>query len=375
MAKFGMLPNSVVTAQVGEGKKRRQMALDKQQRERQEQEKIEQERRAAEQKGSNYRPKFLQSRRERVVIDMGIKEEQPYVELDDDIDDIDDEQAERDAAIAKSKAEAEEAERLRKLKEEQEAADIAEKLRREAELEEERRKAAEAANRKKNDEKARTPSPQPVVEIVLPGQDEASTPTREPTPPPPPKQEHKTKAVSKQVPPKERKEVKQQPPAKPAPPRPKKEEPLILPPVETTHTTIVKIDPIIPPKPQTPPARPKTPVNLPPANSTPIASYHSVYQDSFSDDILDDDGTDSEEEFHLEDVTATDETTKKENAIHAWNLFDHAMKTTVTGGSAEDLFRSIPKIRGAVSRDEIRPEFNRVLNNFWFPGLNVGPYV
>ncbi|KAJ3414229.1 hypothetical protein HDV05_006846 [Chytridiales sp. JEL 0842] len=356
IAKLGMLPNSVVSAEVGEEKKRRQTLLDRQQRERRELEKAEEDRKEAQKLAPNGRPKFLMSRREKppVVEDdetldmVGIKEDIAYVELQDDIDDIDDEQAERDAALAKEKAAAEEAERQRKLREKEEAAKLAEKQRLEAEEEERRRKEAEEAERfSKESSHAIKDESTP----TLP----PATPPRDPTPPPPPKADTKPKKI--------RKESKT-----PAPkPKPKKEEPVVLPPVE--KVTVIKINPIIPPRVPTPPSRPKTPIQLPPATPPPVP----VVQPSLEPAAEDDTDEDSETDFKLVDVihTENDATAKKQEAIQAWNLFGEAFKQASNEDLAEETTPTMPKIKN--SSEDVRPEFSKIINNFWFPGLNGKP--
>ncbi|KAJ3300052.1 hypothetical protein HDU76_006168, partial [Blyttiomyces sp. JEL0837] len=361
MAKFGILANTSTVMQAAAAEKRR----ERERLEREKREKLEKELAESGVMKELERPKFLQSRRPKPPP----VEKPPQVEIDlDDIEDDQDAEAAARAAAeeatakalaaaaaeaamlaAKAKEAADaEAERLRKLEEERLAAELA------------RRQAEEA-------ERSLMIIEQTVVEeveedIIV---EEVKESPRVPTPPkkkkaPAKKKEKPVSVVSVKE--------KVSPPLPPFKPKPR---PVVVkpaspppqpspPPVQTVITV-----PSIPFVKEPPPPPPPVPVALEPKPDVIVSNSHENITlftevkdegddldiDSFSSGSQDSDGFDI-----LYGTKSSDTKQLREEAKKAWSLFEQAM----IGSPVK-------------SREELRPEFTKVMTTFWFPGLGGKP--
>ncbi|KAJ3215458.1 WD repeat-containing protein 87 [Dinochytrium kinnereticum] len=357
MAKMGILPNSVVTAQIQEDKRRKQREMQEE-RERKEKEKQN----AAQALSLNpfERPKHLQSRRPKkpeLIIEMGEKEE-AHVDLQDDVEEEKEHDKDKEALKQKEalerlkKIELEEraAAAERALEKEREAAMELAKRRERERLEREEAEALERARKEEEErlqreaeELARAAAEAARLAKLNYLQQEATKQEDEERPPSPEKNPTlpTIKDLRDRMPLAQPKPLKKKMPQAPPPTDPKSKPD---PPRKFTFPERPKREPI---------ARPET-VKVTLSESSSVESVQPVVDTRPETALSASTGFPTPEET----FTPEDMMEKKLEAKHAWGLFEKASK------GDEDMV--IPTIQ---SFDDVSPEFSKVINNFWFPGL------
>ncbi|KAI8848626.1 hypothetical protein BC829DRAFT_417412 [Chytridium lagenaria] len=351
MAKMGILPNSVVTAQIQEDKRRKMREMQE------ERERKEKERQSATQLNANpfQRPKHLQSRRPKkpeLVIEMGEKGE-THVDLHDDVEDEKEDENAKEAQRQKDAMD-----RLKKIELEEKAAaaeraaererEAALELAKKRERERLEREEAEALERARREEEERL---QREAEEAARAAAEAARMARLAY------MEEEAKKIESRNDLREKMTIA---------PRPLKKK-VVPPTVPVAEVTKAKSDYKKPSYVD----RPR--VSLRPKEKD--SNLVSLSEGTSQDDMAGGSGKDGQKRaettpspppksplyepaFDPEEMME-----KKMEAKHAWGLFDRATK------NAEDIGSGMLM----PSFDDVSPELSNVINNFWFPGLGGKP--
>ncbi|KAJ3104755.1 hypothetical protein HDU96_008831 [Phlyctochytrium bullatum] len=369
MARAGMLPNSVITAQIQE-EKRRKLREIQEERERREKEK---QQTAVVNVNPFQRPKHLQSRRPKKTVDpvfeQGVKEEEK-IDLQDDAEEDKEKEKEAERAAKEAQRQKEMMEKLKKIEEEERAAaaeramekeraEIArrkerERMEREEAEEQERLRREEEERLREEEEGARAAAEaarlarQQYME-QLAAQERAEEEARKATPPEPPPKKEKQLPTLKDL--RDRASLVPVRPLKKKPPSPPpvKEPPPVKPKVEFKRPLIER------PRPPIAVMKEPLPVRLDSDDTVATEGGSSAGSQS----------PEPKEQSYEPLFMPEDMIEKKMEAKHAWGLLEKASKNN----NEDTTHSSIPIIQIQQSYEDISPEFSNVINNFWFPGL------